>query len=403
MSDYSNEIQIEIDDVYACPGSCPGCVLTKTERKNNTPDMKFSTLVASIDKLIEYIPTLSNLEKINLTYGIADHFLMSNDYLESTFIEGSRLIKAANLSNQYNGIFYSASMIGKNKYIMEKVKFLHSVSKKTNVPFYVIAVLDPKNLYRKNFADVYKNNIINTNELIGRVDLSINLSEEAIKLISPKELYDFAKLNKFDEVTINWVPTNDNIQYSYGDIESLTNWLIRFDSLIEEDGELGTSYRPVVMRTIDNIACSSIDESESLIQSIDKNINELVRKSIQIDEVGNVFPKYEAIGDIGHNPRIGIEAIGNVISDRSIEEMFNINLNKTKHFINKIMTNKVCIDCEYNKYCASSGFHIYNHVLQNINDINHKYKIKTQVNKNNCYHMGKEIFKYYEEKVSSNR
>lgn len=396
MSHYSNEIQIEIDDVYGCPGSCPGCVLTKTERKNNKPDMSKETLVNSIQKLCEYVPTLANLEKINLTYGIADHFLMSKEYLEFTFREGSKLIRAANLQNPHNGIFYTASMIGKHNLIMEKVNFLHKLSKEEKVPFYVIAVLDPKNLYRKNFGDVYKDNIISTNSLIGRVDLSINLSEEAVTMITPRELYDFAKMNNFDEVTINWVPTFDNIRFSYANLEKTTRWLIEFDELVSMDEKLGTSYRPVILRTIDNISCTNIDESESLIESIDKNLNELIYKSVQIDENGYIFPKYEAIGDIAHNPRLKLEPIGNINEESSIQELFKNKRKSIQRTINKIMNNVTCINCEYSKYCANSGFHIYNHVLQNISEINSLSMINKNISRNGCFHMGKSIFAHYE-------
>lgn len=41
MRSYSEEIQLEIDDVYGCPGHCPGCALSSLERKSFEPDMKF--------------------------------------------------------------------------------------------------------------------------------------------------------------------------------------------------------------------------------------------------------------------------------------------------------------------------------------------------------------------------
>ena len=46
-------------------------------------------------------------------------------------------------------------------------------------------------------------------------------------------------------------------------------------------------------KTFDNI-----DMDINLSESINDNIDELVNKSIQIDNKGNIFPKYEAVG--GH-------------------------------------------------------------------------------------------------------
>lgn len=396
---YSNEIQIEIDDVYGCPGHCPGCVLSNIERKNYSPDMSFNILETTINKLIEYVPTLKGLEKINLTYGIGDHFLMSNDYLEKTYHLGADLIEKTNLKNQYNGIFYTTSMIGKHEDIMNKVSYLHNISKKRGVPFYIIAVLDPKNLYHKKFGEIYSKNIVNTNKLIGRVDLSINLSEEAVDKISPQELYEFAKLNEFDEVTINWVPTNDNIEFVYFNQKKLSTWLIEFDNLIEADGKMSTSYSPVIEKTINSLMCKSDSYINDFSTQLKLHLPELVNKSIQIDHLGNVFPKYEAIGDIAHNPRIGIEAWGNVMNSQSLKQLIDTGHKKTEKFVLKQFTKGPCLDCSYNKFCANSGFHIYNHILSNNKDINTALKVRENIKITDCYHSGKNLFNHYYNKL----
>lgn len=398
MPNYSNEIQIEIDDVYGCPGHCPGCTLSSLERKSDVADMDFNILVGSIEKLKQYIPTLKNLEKINLTYGIADHFLMSKEYLAKTYDLGATLIESAKLSNPYNGIFYSASMIGKHELIMDKVKFMHDLSKKRGVPFYIIAVLDPKNLYHKKFAEIYKKNIIETNNLIGKVDLAINLSEEAINSITPEDLFEFALENHFDEVTINWTPTFDNLQFVYMNQEKLAQWLLKFDSLIATSKKLDTSYRPVIIKTINNLKCKMPEQELSFQENLEYNLPELVHKSIQIDDKGNIFPKYEAIGDIAHTPRLGFSPIGNVIQERTISEMFENHINETKKNVTKQFIQEPCNSCEYNQYCANSGFHIYNHVLHKAakKDINISMALKKNIEKLGCPHVAKQMFKHYE-------
>lgn len=391
---YSNEIQLEIDDVYGCPGHCPGCALSSLERKSNLPDMPWHLLQASIRKLIEYIPSLKNLEKVNLTYGIADHFLMSDEYLKKTYHLGADLIEKTGYKNEYNGVFYTASMIGKHDRIMEKVKLLHTESQKRGVRFYVIAVLDPKNLYHPSFAPTYKKNIIETNKLIGKVDLSINLSEEAIDKITPIELFNFALDNQFDEVTINWTPTKDNIEFVYFNQEKLANWLIEFDDLLK-NSKLSTSYRPVMKKTINNLMCKTQDNSDTNLQEdIATNLLELVTKSIQIDDKGNFFPKYEAIGDIAHTPRLGITAWGNVMDSQSIEQIINKNLIQTEKFVIKQFTKSPCLSCEYNRFCANSGFHIYNHVL---NYAVPKEILQKNIQKHGCYHIAKKMFSHYYE------
>lgn len=399
---YSNEIQLEIDDVYACPGHCPGCVLSSLERKTREPDLKFEILQTAINKLIEYIPTLKNLEKINLTYGIGDHFLMDTDYLEKTYHLGADLIEKTNLKNQYNGVFYTASMIGKYENISPKINHLADISKKRGVPFYIIAVLDPKHLYNKNFADVYKKNIIYANEITGKVDLAINLSEEAINNISPQELYDFSKMNNFDEVTINWTPTDDNLQYVYFNQKKLVNWLIEFDNIISNKNDLDTSYRPVILKTLSNIMCGADDWGDNLyidfFSSIKNNLDELVQKSLQIDHQGNIFPKYEAIGDIAHSPRISISEWGNVMSENTIREIVDKSKNQTIRFIQKQFLKQPCSQCEFKSLCANSGFHIYNHILDKAPN-NIKGIVQQNIKENQCPHGAKDLFKHYLQQI----
>lgn len=394
---YSNEIQIEIDDVYGCPGHCPGCILSSLERKNNQADMSFDILEKSIEKLIEYVPTLKNIEKLNLTYGIADHFLMSNEYLAKTYHLGANLIEKTGLKNEYNGVFYTASLIGKHEHIIDKVKFLNEQSEKRGIPFYVIAVLDPKNLYHKKFAEVYKKNIIETNKIIKKVDLSINLSEEAVNNLTPSQLYEFALMNEFDEITINWTPTIDNMKYVYFDQNKLADWLIEFDELIAKDEKLTTSYRPVMKKTVNNLMCSEEDNS-SLFSAIEMHLPELVTKSIQIDDKGNIFPKYEAIGDIAHSPRLGMKEWGNIMEDKTLKNIIQEGLVDTKVFVMKQFNKMPCITCDYNHFCANSGFHMYNYVLNQNKEMNHI--VKKSVNQNECYHIAKKLFHHYYQQLN---
>lgn len=397
-NNYSDEIQIEIDDVYGCPGHCPGCILSTVERKTVNPDMDINLLEKTISKLINYVNSLNNIDKLNLTYGIADHFLMDNEYLKRTYNLGADLIEKTNKNNGTNGIFYTASMIGKHENILNKVKYLYEISKERKVPFYIIAVLDPKNLYRKNFADIYKNNIIKTNELIGKVDLSINLSEEAIDKVSPQEIYEFTVNNHFDELTINWTPTNDNINYVYLNQTKLLNWLIELDEIIEKNNDLiGTSYRTVIKRTINSIMC----KSDNLLmndfnQEVKMKMNELVTKSIQVNEKGDIFPKYEAIGDIAHSPRFNINPWGNINQDIEISEIIKNNIINTEKFVLKQFIKEPCLNCEYNKFCSNSGFHIYNYILNNNKSI--KNIVSDNIKNNSCYHIAKGLFDYYYKK-----
>ena len=107
MTIHNTEMQIQIDDVYACPGHCPGCALSSVERKGYEPDVSLETLHLIYDKLNDYLKEINNYDRIGITYGIADHFLMSDDYLAKTFLLGSQLIKNSQIDNSYNFIRFN--------------------------------------------------------------------------------------------------------------------------------------------------------------------------------------------------------------------------------------------------------------------------------------------------------
>lgn len=399
MKSYSNELQIQINDVYACPGHCPGCSLSIVERKSSNSDMNITTLINAIEKIKDYVTNFNNLEKINITYGIADHFLMDEEYLETTFNLAADLIEFANLSNPHNGVFYSVSMIGKHEKIMEKVKFLHQLSLQRGVPVYFNAVLDPKNLYHKKISQAYIDNVRETNNLIGILDLSINLSNEAIEFLSPQELFKFASDNKFDKVNINWTPTSDNLDLSYIEHDKFTHWLIEFDKLIQTT-EMEISYRPSMTKIINSIQCKSTQftDNQDFQQTLDNFLKETMLKTFQIDEKGNLFSHFEGIGDVSHSPRLGFKPLGNVNASTSILDMIQSNIIQTKKVITKEFISEPCASCKHNIYCANTGFHVYNNVLRNAVKSNPTIKklVSDNVEKYGCPHIAKTMFDYYE-------
>ena len=104
---YARELQIQIDDVYACPGNCAGCILVADERRTRTPDMSERLLRLSMNRLDAYIPTLDNLEYINLTYGIGDHLRMDQDYLKLLHSLGADLLEKHGYDDPKNAVFFT--------------------------------------------------------------------------------------------------------------------------------------------------------------------------------------------------------------------------------------------------------------------------------------------------------
>lgn len=392
----TEELQIQINDVYACPGHCPGCTLTAIERKTTNPDILPTTLINTFSKLDEYVKSM-RINKVNVTYGIADHLMMSDEYLEFTFHQAADFLQNIPQSNNDNSIFYSSSMIGKTSFIEQKMRLFEKLRNETGQNVYMLAVLDPKNLTHKSFGKTFSQNIIISQEILGDIDLSINMSLEAMKGISPEALFEFAQQNKFCKININWTPTEDNILLTYMDQNEFLQWLLKFDELVSTTN-METSYRPAILKTIDGLKCKEQDWDSDLLTSLKEFAPAALYKHLHIDDKGFVYSHFEGIGDAAHNPRFGYNSAGNVNSDISLSEMLNKYAEDSVYEIFKYYLLEPCLDCEYKIYCANSGFHVYNKILVDNSKKNEAVaqQLKKSIQENNCPHTGRGIFSHYE-------
>lgn len=353
------ELQIEIDDVYACAGSCPGCALSSSERMTNKPDMPVWILEQSLRKLNTYINNLHSrapLDEVSLTYGIGDHFRVDINYIKLLAEMTNSFFSRIGLPYDSKTMFLTTSLVGKKSKVKEYLKVLSEIKGVQIIP---IAVLDPILLRgNKRFSEDYFENIKLTREFFSRTDLQINISDDVIRETTPQEVVNFAKENKFKEVTINWVPNQHNILNTTLALPHTTQWLIEFALLLDNE-EIDTSYVPVLEKCINIQKNSSRTETSEFILN---NAKETYELSIQIDHEGHVFPKMEAIGDVPFNSRFGYPDCGN-ISTSSIEECVDTGIQKISKALMKELLSKPCSECQFNKACFSGGFFAYSKIL----------------------------------------
>jgi hypothetical protein len=374
---FAPELQLELDDVYACPGKCPGCVLTPLERKGQEADMSEETRTLILQSLRAYIPTLSNLQSMNFTYGIADHLLMELPYLERIVLDANQLFLDVGLQDT-GSIFLSTSLIGKSELLVEKMQALSRLQTRFETRLSLLVVLDPAKLLHQTFGDNYRTHVETAKTLFSSVDLSINLSQAAVEQLSPEALVTFAQSYGFHEVTVNWTPTPDNLSFTYSlsFMPQLTDWLLRFAALSKEVG-LSSSYVPVIQKAYTAWRCASDAESAdegAWLPLLSSLLPETLSKSLQFDHHGQVFPKWEAVGDVPHNNRFSFADWGNVreaplttLVARGIQQ-------STRAVVHTLRKAPSCQSCSYAGLCATTGFHIYTHVLPKSHDCPHVAK-----------------------------
>jgi sulfatase maturation enzyme AslB (radical SAM superfamily) len=378
------ELQVQIDDVYACLGNCPGCVLSSLERATQQPDMDSETLDLALARIAEYIPHLDGLNKMNITYAIADHLLMPEGYVETIYAKAVQMMRAAGLDLPDCQVAFTTSLVGKHDAVLARLQTLaHTLDQ---VPLLPIVVLDPAKLYAKKFGDRYKDLIAQTKILFGQVDLAINLSDDAVQRISPQEFHDFAAVHQFGEVVINWTPTPDNMAYTAANMALLADWLIALDRIIRAENRISANYRDVMKGAI----YSQLQQTPDLQQTtfakvVQQDLEEVIRKSFEIDHHGHLYAKFDAIGDVPQSDRFGFKGYGDLKS-ASIQALLGAGDAQTKARIMRAYGQSVaCQSCDVGALCAAvGGFHIYNHVLR-----------KNSTEEGTCPHIAKPVLEYF--------
>lgn len=359
----ATELQIQIDDVYACLGQCAGCVLAVDERRSQRPDMNEHTLSLSIERLIEHAKAMQPLQRINLTFGIADHILFGADYLVRLHKMASAVIKAGNPSDQaHSAVFFTTSLVGKPSKVISMMEEVRARIG-DHIQMVPLVVLDGRLIEAAKFGPMWREMVLAAKKLFGKVDLSTNLSTDAISVMTPRQLADFALTNGFDEVTVNWAPTLNNATKTLSDVKAMERWLLDFDAIAQGREQITTSFRPVIAKTVDALMCKYDGTPPDLISTVTDLVPETIRKSIEIDHLGNLLPKFEAIGDITHAGRHGMEPLGH-IATASIADLIDSSLTKVARKIASIHARGACANCRYSPVCAGTGFHVATNVAR---------------------------------------
>lgn len=380
----AHEIQIEIDDVASCPGSCAGCILTKDERLSHGPMMSEDMLERVHGRVAEYVGTLEGLKTINITYGIADHLMMPDGYVERLYRRGADLVLGSGISGGECAVFFTTSVIGRYEKVAPKLERIANTVVE-GVPLYPVVVLDPCKLQLTEYGKTYAKSFALSRTLFGKVDLTLNLSRSAIRSMTAKELCDFASEHGFSWLTVNLAPTRQNYEATLGAREEIQDWLLEFAKEADARG-IAYSYGPVMRRSL---AATTINPGDFVINEV---VFETTAKSLQVDHHGNIMFKAEAIGDVFHGERFGYKPMGNV-EDGPIRPMVDV----AKHKISRAIVQDhlkvpACRDCQYLNPCMMTGFHTYNRMLGEMGG---------WPKGDGCPHVAKALFNHYAAEVAA--
>jgi len=106
--------------------------------------MSENVFCAVESSVLEYASALQKngeTDRINITYGIGDHFRMSEDYLKKVILSGQKIIESSNLADGFSSIFISTSLIDPLHIIRSRIDIMSSMSGLVHV--IPLVVFDP--------------------------------------------------------------------------------------------------------------------------------------------------------------------------------------------------------------------------------------------------------------------
>jgi len=338
-------IQISLETMLRCGGNCSGCALSSLERMSKSSiDWGFlKEKVSSVHGFLKEKSLTTEIESIGLFLGQGDHFLMSEDEMHKYMEYCSKMIPKELMHKTVT--FITASAIGKEKNIKEKMDKFFEISLLYKMPFFIQVVFDPKKMsLTDKFKSTYINNIMYFKSKCGMTEVTLNLGNDMLTM-TPKEFHQWVLEYGFTHVEMNWVMNNQTSSMWEKYSESMFSWLKELLIIYASDHKYEINFIPFLARAF---ALKGIDNA-NLIKEIGNSLEE----NIYIDSIGNV--SLAQSGLVSNLTPLLQRLEKQNLTTKNINEI-NIFSNKSsKNIMSKLLRKKFCVDCDFNYVCAQIG------------------------------------------------
>lgn len=347
-------IQILLETVVRCGGNCSGCALSSSERMTKA-DFDFISFKSSMKKINGYIKerlSLNYIESLSIFLGQGDHFLLADEELKEIVLLCNELVPKE--IKHKTVVLLTASAIGKHSDIKRKMDLIYNESVKIGIPVFIQTVFDPKKIVEtQNFKDIYISNILYLKEKCGMTDLTINLGQDFLEMMTPEEFHNFIVTYQFNHVEANWVVNKNTQQMWKSHITSMNNWIKEWLLIYKENPAYEINFIPIALRLLAN--------KNLPISKTKKIIEQSLLDNLYVDNSGNLIPCN--MGPINNltpvQERLSGEKIININSlltgKQVLTEVQRVSVNLSKRAITKVLTNKNCALCSYKSVCATNG------------------------------------------------
>lgn len=392
-------ILIEIVDSVACTGTCAGCTIPADLRKDSErqamPEFVLDKVVAAIKR---YVATMPADSRVRLVFSLGDHFLYDDAVLSSIYDKASGIMAGPGRDDdafpdvyKNEAIMMTFSLIGRYQHLVERMEF-HAKRTADGVLLLPAIVLDPKKLTNPALREDYVKSISKANELFKMQLLVVNLSDEVVAEVTPEALLQFAAENKMSAMDVVWNLSPTNLPNAYDQcIDDISNWLIAFDKAYVQQDAVEEAHAKTVIDLIRAADVMRAQQDDWLTSpQFMAHLDSIVHKAIRIDMQGNVYPRFEGVGDVPQNGDAGYKPIGNVLTE-PLGKILDRGAAAMHRSIARDMSMQPCAGCDEAHVCALTAFHIYTRTLREAG--------RTEAFTRECPHVAKPLIKHWRQRA----
>lgn len=343
-------IQILLETVVRCGGNCSGCALSSVERMSKS-NIDWKLFEEKAVELFQYLnqQNADNVESVSLFLGQGDHFLLSEDEMIN-FVDVCSKIVPNKLKHKTTTLI-TASAIGKEDVIKEKMDLFYSLFLSKGMPFFIQVVFDPKKmLVTEKFSNIYINNILYFKNKCGMTELTINVGEDLFETMTPLEFHNWTLRYGFKHVEMNWV-MNKNTKFMWfknNNYKKMFNWLKDLLILNAKEHLYEINFVPFLSR-----ALNILKDEDLLSNNLIENISSQLEENIYIDNSGGIsFCQPGLISNIVPIKERLTSSKINISNENELEKEAK---NKANIILSKMLRKKACSGCEFIGACLQIG------------------------------------------------
>lgn len=346
---YSDSVKVNLETLTRCGGSCMGCLLEETERRDGRlwPKARFDQLTPFVSGFIEHHLAQFDPIEVSINCGQGDHLLVDPEELRH-LISWMSSVGAGRLIG-----FLTASAVGKHDRVRRAVDTIRETSLRIGQPIMLDLVFDPAKTQVAKFSDTYARNLEYIRVAFGGVDFAINIGPDTVDTLSPTALHGFLVSAGVRRFTVNLTPTLLSRSRFAGKFTAIFDWATELLALWSSDKGYEINLAQVAGTAL--LMSKGVEAADPL------HAHQMLRlsasRSVYIDDTDMIWHSQEGFGDIAFSRRLGWQAreiipqnpasAGPAV-ERSADR-FALDVSRA------FLTSRVCQQCRHNQTCPRLG------------------------------------------------